>query len=182
MGEREMDGDVGADRATGVRPVAVLLPAWETEADAWTREALEYDPWEEEERERNRQVGKGVLQEIRETLERIDARVGMIEEGFRVDSDGAASADGGEEPAGDEGEAAEVLEELEPEPEPRRIGTKEAARELRVRAARLYAAAREDLGAGLEIPGEEVGDGTQRKHLRWDPELLGEWWERRRDR
>ncbi len=179
MGEREMDRDVGADRATGVRPVTVLQPAWETEADAWTREALEYDPWKEE-RERNRQVGKGVLQEIRETLERIDARVGMIEEGFRVGSDGATSADGGEEPAVDEGEAAEVFEEVEPEP--RRIGTKEAARELRVRAARLYAAAREDLGAGLEIPGEEVGTGTRRKHLRWDPERLREWWAGRQDR
>jgi len=180
MGEREMEGNVGADEGAGVRPVAVLQPAWELEAHAWMREALEHDSGEEEERERGRPARKGVLQEIRETRERIDARVGVIEGGFRVGSDGAADADGGEEPTVDGGEAAEVLEE--PGPEPRRIGTKEAARVLRVRAARLYAAAREDLGAGLDIPGEEVGDGTQRRHLRWDPDGLRGWWEGRRDR
>ena len=62
---------------------------------------------------------------------------------------------------------------------PRPIPTKAAARFLRVRAARLFSAAKEDLAAGRAIPATETGHGSQRKHLRWDPERIEAWWRER---
>ena len=65
---------------------------------------------------------------------------------------------------------------------PRPISTKTAAKLLRVRAMTLYEAAREDLAAGRAIPATKTGKGSERTHLRWDPDQLASWWSERGSR
>ncbi len=62
---------------------------------------------------------------------------------------------------------------------PRPVSTKTAAKLLRVRAMTLYEAAREDLAASRPIPATKAGRGTERMHLRWDPDRIAAWWSER---
>ena len=173
------------EEITGVRPVSdawraahaddPYLSTTTIEEDVLAAEEA-YKEWCEAELRLGIGPDQGGLPRVQQSLDRIEGLLARRE---------------GTVPGSDHRELARtVLERSDDTDEPqteetnaqvpvRRIGTKEAAKLLRVRAKSLYQFARVELEAGRQIPAEETGIGTKRKHLRWDPARIVAWWEAR---
>jgi len=67
----------------------------------------------------------------------------------------------------------EAVPENGPVSEPEWLSTRAAARLLRVRNQTLYACADEAIAADVA---QETGRGGQRRHVRWNRDLLPGWW------